>query len=209
MSIYNRNSGFGITGSKNVYCSKIHIGNWVEDHVGQDLVSNPRPVTTMYATAAMNDWILPAEQTVRTGPNHAKFSGSIRYLSKEEMKQKNKEGLSYALLFQHGMRGEDIPAKERYNSQLTLSYSEPKLLEAGFEPSVDVRRQNEKAKQIKKEIDLAYNRGCSEATAANGFATQSMSLAPRAVTNGDSQDLPNFRRQVLVSKVGSVIKYRS
>ena len=208
MSIYNRNSGFGITGSRNVYCSKIHIGNWVEDHIGQDLVDNPRPVTTMYETAAMNDWIHPTQQTVHTGPNHSKFSGSIRYLSKEELKQKNKEGLSYPLLFQHGMRGEDIPAKERYNSQLTLSYAEPKLLATGFQPSVEVRRQTQKAKEIKKEIDLAYNRTCSEATAANGYATHSMSLAPRAVTNGESADLPNFRRQVLISRSGPGIKYR-
>jgi hypothetical protein len=163
----------------------------------------------MYVTSAMNEYVDPSVQIVRTGPNHAKFSGSIRYPSKEEMKQKNKEGLPYPLLFQHGMRGEDIPAKERYNSQLTLSYSDSKLLVGGNIPEVEVRMQNQKAREIKREIDLAYNRGCSEATSANGFATHSMSVAPRAVTNGDSQDLPNFRRQVLISHNGPVINYRS
>ena len=90
MSIYNRTGGgYGITGSRNVFSTRTHIGNWVEDVIGNDLVQPTRqPFTTLYETAAMNDWIEPSLQTVRTGPNAAKFSGSVRYLSKEELKIK-------------------------------------------------------------------------------------------------------------------------
>jgi hypothetical protein len=36
----------------------------------------------------------------------AKTNGdSIKFLSQEELKSKNKDGLSYALLFQHGKKG--------------------------------------------------------------------------------------------------------
>ena len=81
-------------------------------------------------------------------------------------------------------------------------------LPKGEEPSVEIRRQREKAKEVKKDLEKSYGRTCSEANFANGFAMQSMTLAPRAVTAGESQDLPNFRRKVLVSKMVSLQKYR-
>jgi hypothetical protein len=151
----------------------------------------------------MNDWIEPSLQNVRTGPNAAKFSGSVRYLSKEELKIKNKEGMSYDLLFQHGMRGEDIPPNQRYQAQSTLSQ-----LPKGEEPSVEVRRQREKAKEIKKDLEKSYGRTCSEARFANGFAMNSNTLAPRAVTAGESQDLPNFTRTRTITKTGTMMKFR-
>ena len=207
MSIYNRSGGgYGITGSRNVFSTRTHIGNWVEDVIGNDLVQpTRRPFTTLYETAAMNDWIEPSLQTVRTGPNTAKFSGSVRYLSKEELKIKNKEGMPYDLLFQHGKNGEDIPPNQRYQAQSTLSFAQTQLPK-GEDPPVEVRRQREKAKEIKKELEKSYGRTCSEANFANGFAMNSTTLAPRAVTAGESQNLPNFRRKVLVSN--AMMKYR-
>ena len=217
MSVYNRNGGgYGITGSYNVYTTKTHIGNWREDVIGTELAANPPSRMGMYETAARSDWIDPKLMVAQTGPNHAKFSESVRFLSKEEMKAKNKDGLSYPLLFQHGMRGEDIPAGERYQSQLTLSFSDAKLKTSNnsnqdhpVELSAEVRRQREKAKEIKKDIDAVFNRGTSEANAANAYATHvDFSLAPRAVAAGASVDLPDFRRRSIITRGGPAIKYR-
>jgi hypothetical protein len=233
MSVYNKGGGgYGITGSFNVYTTKTHVGNWREDVIGTELAANPRAAVGMYETAARSDWIDPKLMVARTGPNHAKFASSVRFLSKEEMKQKNKEGLSYPLLFQHGMRGEDITPGERYQSQLTLSFSDAKLKtatssssssgggggghkghsnqdhEEKVELTAEVRRQREKAKEIKKDIDAVFNRGTSEAKAANAYATHVDTLAPRAVEAGASADLPNFRRRAIIARGGPAIKYR-
>lgn len=215
MNRYNKDGGHGITGSKNIYCSKTNIGNWVEDHIGQDLVSNPRQATTLYETSSMNEYIDPSLQTVRSGPNHAKFANSVRYLSKSELKAKNKEGLSYTLLFQHGLHEEDISPGERYNSQLSLSYSQSKLevsggdegLHASTPPPVAVQKQREKLKEIRKQLDLSFKRGTSEANSANAYASHSDAIAPRSIA-GPSADLPNVARRVVITGQFSPIKYR-
>ena len=194
--------------------SQTNIGNWVEDRIGQDLVDNPRNVTAMYETTAMNEYIDPSLQNVRSGPNQTKFGNSVRYLSKSELKAKNKDGLSYSLLFQHGLHGEDIPADERYNSQLTLSYSQPKLETSGTPqsehatpPALAVQLQREKMKEIRKQLDLSFKRGTSEAQSANAYANHSDTLAPRSVT-GPSADLPTVTRRITITGQYSPIKYR-
>ena len=108
MSIYNRNSGFGITGTKNIFNTNVKLGNWVEDRIGVRLIEHPRPGYTSYETNFANDYKNPTEQVRSVGVMAKKFEGSVKYLSKSELKAKNKEGLSYALLFQHGLTGEDI-----------------------------------------------------------------------------------------------------
>jgi len=173
----------------------------------------------MYETAARSDWIDPKLMVARTGPNHAKFASSVRFLSKEEMKQKNKEGLSYPLLFAHGLGEVDISAAERYNSQLSIAFA-PSPTKAGPSSphashssssssplSVSVGQMREKAKEINRDVSVATLRGSSEAKAANAYAYHSDTLAPRAVV-GASEDLPNFCRRTLISGTFSPIKYR-
>ena len=59
-------------------------------------------------------------------------------------------------------------------------------------------RQRQKLKDIKKGIDMAY-RVTTEARAANVFAAQFHSTAPRAVY-GTTEDLPSCMRRVVISK---------
>lgn len=89
----------GICGAKNIYSSKVKLDNWVEDDIGVLLSSKPRPPVTLYATNAMvshchpNQW--PALE-IQTG-----------MLSTHDLKVKNKTGMPYDLLFDHGMH--EIP----------------------------------------------------------------------------------------------------
>jgi hypothetical protein len=108
MSIYNRNSGFGICGAKNIYSSKVKLDNWVEDKFGVDLVQNPKPRDSHFTTCVREQYIPPSEQQPACGPLTTTLAKSVKFLSKAELKAKNKDGLSYALLFQHGLHGEDI-----------------------------------------------------------------------------------------------------
>jgi hypothetical protein len=146
----------------------------------------------------------------------------VRFLSKEEMKQKNKEGLSYPLLFAHGLGEVDISAAERYNSQLSIAFA-PSPTKAGpssphashsssssslsSPPLVSVGQMREKAKEINRDVSVSTLRGSSEAKAANAYAYHSDAMAPRAVV-GASEDLPNFCRRTLISGTFSPIKYR-
>lgn len=214
-------SGYGITGSYNTYInSKIRIGNFVEDAIGRELVDGSTTTKpTVYESVAMQAWVNPSDQVERTGPNHEKFRGSVRFMSKSEMQAKNKDGLSYPLLFSHGMGEVDITAKERYNSQLSIAFSPQKLSSSSSSstslsspplsavPPVSVVQMRQKAKEVQRDVSVSTLRGNSEAKAANAFAQHSDAAAPRAVA-GASEDLPNCGRRTLISGTFSPVKYR-
>lgn len=140
--MYNRNAGHGITGSKNVFSTKVHLGNWREDIIGKELVQDiltnidenaqtgryqedplSRGASNLLSRNKRNSYstssqaIGSSEQTKKNAENATSLS------SKEEIKAKNKEGLNYFLLFSHTNKGEDISHMNRYTSQNRLSSS--------------------------------------------------------------------------------------
>lgn len=158
MPMYSNNFGHGISGSKNVYSSNVHIGNWREDMIGQELLqellhrtngtgilsnrsrdftSNNRNQKQSYSTSnqAYGAVSPPTEQDdenfngVTFGTSGSKLTENypkqkkVRFLTTDELKVKNKEGLSYSLLFDHTNTGYDISAKDRYATINKLSSS--------------------------------------------------------------------------------------
>jgi hypothetical protein len=106
MAMYNpnRNGGYGISGAKNIYTSKVRIGNWVEDQFGGHLASRPRPDKTVYKSCSHAEF-------EKYDVTNSSQDGS-RLLSATELKSKNKDGLNYAILFAHGPpSGHDIAAE--------------------------------------------------------------------------------------------------
>ena len=92
-------------------------------------------------------------------------------------------GLSYPLLFTHGLHEEDISADQRYNSQLSISYSQTKL-DLGKNapnPPVVVDMQRIHAKEVRTELDLCFKRGTSEAQAQSAYVSPSRAVAMNIV----------------------------
>jgi len=95
--MYQSNQGHGIAGAKNIYSSKVKLGNWVEDSFGRLLCEKPRESLKLYETNTMRSHP-PPEQW----PQQPNLPLSIP--STQEIKAKNKEGLQYSLLFDHGVK---------------------------------------------------------------------------------------------------------
>jgi hypothetical protein len=94
--MYNKqNQGYGICGARNIYSSKVRVDNWVEDTIGSELAKQNRSVETLYRTNTASSFIPPSEQPQSPQPN-------AKMPSVHELKSKNKDGMSYALLFEHG-----------------------------------------------------------------------------------------------------------
>jgi hypothetical protein len=153
--MYSNNSGHGITGSKNVYSSNVHIGNWREDMIGQELVqdllhrtngtgilsnhsrdfaSTNRNQKQFYSTSSQAYGAASTDQENEINGGTFGTSGSkmienrpkqkiVRFLTTDELKVKNKEGLSYSLLFNHTNNGDDISPNDRYTTINRLSSS--------------------------------------------------------------------------------------
>lgn len=139
-SLYNKNAGHGITGSKNVFSTKVHLGNWREDIIGKELVqdildSNGEDNHMGRSRSGLLDGrdtisrnrknsFSTSSQVIGSNTRLKKNPGSdVKFLTQEELKTKNKDGLNYFLLFSHGNNGEDISHMNRYTSQNRLSTS--------------------------------------------------------------------------------------
>lgn len=85
--------GYGICGHKNRYSAKVKDGNWVEDKIAVERLSKyVRPSTTYVS-----------EYTSRfADKSNAIGDVSSSLLEVQHLKAKNKEGLPYKLIFQHG-----------------------------------------------------------------------------------------------------------
>lgn len=102
-----KNSGYGIAGMRNSYSLKVKLDNWVEDEAGKTLTAQPRPSRGLYLSNSQENHCDPREMT-----GHPSMT-SIKMLSVAELKAKNKDGTSYAELFNHGP---DMTRDERFNS---------------------------------------------------------------------------------------------
>lgn len=102
-----KNQGHGICGAKNIYSTKCFVDNWVEDKIGTTLAANPRPAQTLYSTNTSSSYIPPAEMP-EAPPLPANMPSTL------ELKAKNKEGMPYSLLFEHGMNQSSIAKVMRF-----------------------------------------------------------------------------------------------
>lgn len=92
------NQGYGICGAKNIYSTQVKLDNWVEDRFGNDLKSNyDAPRKHHYETNTMRSYGAPDMNLLASQP-------VLNIPSTQELKAKNKEGMPYSLLFDHGMR---------------------------------------------------------------------------------------------------------
>lgn len=96
-----KNQGHGICGAKNIYSSSVRVDNWVEDNIGMQLASHPREPETLYRTNTMMSYIPPAEMP-ELPPMPANMPSTL------ELKTKNKDGMPYSLLFEHGSNSSSI-----------------------------------------------------------------------------------------------------
>lgn len=96
-SMYKKNQGHGICGAKNIYSSNVKLGNWVEDVIGADLASQERVVYKNYMSNTAICYKDPKDQPEL--PNMP-----INMPTTQELKAKNKEGMPYSLIFDHGLK---------------------------------------------------------------------------------------------------------
>ncbi len=89
--MYKQNQGYGICGAKNIYSSKVKLDNWVEDNIGAVLAQNPKETTHSYDTV---------QSSTHCPPNQ----WPLNMPTTQELKAKNKEGMPYSMLFDHGIR---------------------------------------------------------------------------------------------------------
>ena len=142
-SMYNKNAGHGITGSKNVFSTKVHLGNWREDIIGKELVQDiltnideaaqlgrsngePHPgglSRDLISRNKRNSYSTSSQAIGSRLQTKRNIDVSTSLPPQDELKAKNKEGLNYFLLFSHTNNGEDISHRNRYTSQNRLSSS--------------------------------------------------------------------------------------
>ncbi len=98
--MYKKNQGHGICGSKNLYSSNVKLGNWVEDKIGLQLTQQELPVYKNYMSNTNLSYQDPKDQPPLP-------SMPVNMPTTQELKAKNKEGMQYSLIFDHGLK--EIP----------------------------------------------------------------------------------------------------
>ena len=104
--MYKKNQGYGICGAKNIYSTTVRVDNWVEDIIGSELANSSRPVYTMYTTVTKESHCDPSQW-----PEPQRLP--VNLPTALELKTKNKEGMPYAILFEHS---NSIPTTVRKHS---------------------------------------------------------------------------------------------
>ena len=152
-----KDQGYGICGAKNVYSSKVKLGNWTEDEAGAMISQLSRPGFSTYATEQRENYC-PFEKR-RELPQ-----ANVKIPTTQELVTRNKEGSPYALLFSHGMK--DIPSQERFQTMGKLSLSSADFSKAFILPERTL--QKERYRKIQAEQKAAILK-TTEARAANSF----------------------------------------
>ncbi len=98
-TMHKQNQGYGICGAKNMYSSKVKLDNWVEDDIGAVLALRTEQLPHSYDTVQSSSHRHPNQWPAATHP-------PLNVPSTQELKAKNKEGMPYSLLFDHGIREE-------------------------------------------------------------------------------------------------------
>ncbi|CAM9318082.1 unnamed protein product [Pylaiella littoralis] len=92
-------TGFGLCGQKNSYSSRTKCGNWVEDRIGKEISASlaKAPRSALGSTVERDDFVHPAKMTDRT----VLPGDDTKIMSAADIKDKNREGVSFDLLFGH------------------------------------------------------------------------------------------------------------
>lgn len=174
--------GYGICGAKNIYSSKTKLNNYNEDLIGRDLSHQTRTGSIMTTTVTSSAYIEPVNQ-----PKPPPMPVSMP--TTQELKAKNKDGMSYSLLFEHGIK--DIGPEDRYKSVSKLTIMNKK----DDEPEADANPlTREKLKYRVHDLRLSYN-PTSQTRLMNGHISYKVSDAPDPSNKAKDVVLPNFTRQ--------------
>jgi len=101
--------GHGVCGSLNIYSNNVKLGNWVEDTIAAELIANPTEPYKNFSTNTSLSYLDPKDQPPPPTMNMP---------STQELKAKNKEGMPYGLIFDHGMTPVTSEVIDRYLSCL-------------------------------------------------------------------------------------------
>lgn len=111
--MYNKkNQGHGICGARNIYSSRVHLDNWIEDTIARDIVSQPRPGSVLYQTNTAASFTHPSERP-EPPPLPANIPSTL------ELKTKNKDGMPYSLLFEHDIKQSEVEVGRFHFTYLT------------------------------------------------------------------------------------------
>mmetsp|Transcript_8230 Transcript_8230/g.13671 ORF Transcript_8230/g.13671 Transcript_8230/m.13671 type:complete len:193 (+) Transcript_8230:100-678(+) len=186
--MYKKNQGHGICGAKNIYSSDVKLGNWVEDNFGSDLANMPDRVRpTNYQSNATISFKDPSEQ-----PDLPALP--VNMPTTQELKAKNKEGMSYPLIFDHGLK--EITAEERLVTTNMLSIM--KRSNAREDLASDKRLMRERAKKVLADFKETHT-FCTEARHANAHIDFRPDIAPKPMT-GRMDPLPKWHRTAQLTR---------
>ena len=189
LQMYKQNQGYGICGAKNVYSSRVKLDNWVEDEFGVSLAAQPRPPVGRYVTDSREKHCDPTNMTA-----HPSMT-TIKMMSTAELKAKNKEGTSYAQLFNHGP---DMTVDERFNSTYKRLFSQPSAA-AFARQHLDLEKQKNKEKT--REITSLYKLNATSQL-MNSYQTTAATaevFRPRVV-DGESMPIPRVGKRHVLSE---------
>jgi hypothetical protein len=208
--MYNKNHGHGICGSKNIYNSKVRIDNWVEDNFGMQIASQRRDPVKLYTTVTKADHCHPSQWPDPPATN-------TRIPSTHELKSKNKDGLAYDLLFQHGVDPEKdnevslqiticngshqscFCLQDRFKTVNTMTImSKPPNMTTNEHNTNDNPLWRKKSRQKLEDINQSLFK-----TTESRYASSHLSFNPSFNQPNESaktSDIPNFRRQLLITK---------
>ncbi|RYH14254.1 hypothetical protein EON65_33900 [archaeon] len=133
-----KHQGHGICGSRNIYSSKVRIDNWVEDNIAVDLLSHERGPKLSYTTVTKTEHIAPSDMP-EPPPQPAKMP------STHELKTKNKEGLAYELLFEHGTALTTQSSQDRFQTVTGLTIMSRPDLPGSLSPSRGLLKSKSRA----------------------------------------------------------------
>lgn len=162
------------------------LGNHIEDKIGQDLVQSSRLGERSYITNTQDSFIPPSDRP--DPPNMP-----VNMPTTQELKAKNKDGMPYSLLFDHGLK--PMSKEERFTS--TAMYTMMGNTD-GTKSSTDNSLTREKAKQMQQDLRLSYTM-TSQARLANAHNTF-VPGAPLKPFAGNTCELPNWKRQGLLTR---------
>lgn len=182
--MYKSNQGHGICGAKNNYSSSVKLGNYVEDGFGRDLAANPRHVEKNFISNTMASYP-PLDQRPELPPQNAKCPSAI------ELKTKNKEGMPYSLLFEHGLK--PIPSEERFSTVSSSAYKINTESNNAYDISKNALAR-EKAKQLVQDVNLCYIK-TTESRSANAHSSYNPQQAQQTMERNLSDvQLPKWTR---------------
>lgn len=181
-----KDQGYGICGAKNIYSSKVKLGNWIEDEAGYLNASMSRPGSLQYSTEQSQKY---CSLNLRPEPPQL----NVKIPTAAELVAKNKEGTPYSLLFNHGIS--EVPSQERFQTMGKLTLGSSDSIKDFALPERSLEKQ--KSRRNQKDLDASFKK-TTEARSANAFKAEISPIMNASSTNLSS-NLPVWKRQSLLT----------